>query len=145
MLRYKSLNYLRVSQTFQIPFFLKIMKTIKMIKIMKIIQAKKNEDNHPVNKYMFKVNNRKSFFVSLWLTLSIFTYFTPCSCVFNVDFEHVIVRWVVFSPTNIKYLPFTYIGNLHIFFLSFSKNVCFTLKFILLIWPLCEFDEIFSD
>ena len=53
---------------------------------------KKNEDNYPVNKYMFKVNNRKSFLVSLWLTLSIFAYFTPCSCVFNVDFEHVIVR-----------------------------------------------------
>ena len=44
----------------------------------------KNEGNYPANKYIFKVNNRKEVLVSL--------YFTPCSDVFNVDFEHVIVH-----------------------------------------------------
>ena len=44
----------------------------------------KNEGNYPVIKYMFKFNNRKKVLVSL--------YFTPCSSIFNVDFEHVIVH-----------------------------------------------------
>ena len=32
----------------------------------------KNEGNYPANKYMFKVNNRKKFLVTLWLALKIF-------------------------------------------------------------------------
>ena len=31
-----------------------------------------NEGNYPVNKQMFKVNNRKKVLVSLWLALNIF-------------------------------------------------------------------------
>ena len=49
----------------------------------------KNEGNYPANKYMFKVKAEKKFcclYCYLW------TYFTPCSSIFNVDFEHVIVQ-----------------------------------------------------
>ena len=40
----------------------------------------KNLGNNPANKYIFKVYGFP------W------TYFTPCSSVFNIDFEHVIVH-----------------------------------------------------
>ena len=52
-----------------------------------------NEGNYRANKYMFKVNNRKKFWCfydKLW------TYFTPCSNVFNIDFEHMVAHRVVF-------------------------------------------------
>ena len=49
----------------------------------------KNEGNNPASKYMFKVNNRKKV---LCLSGYSWTYFTSCSSVFDIDFEHVIVR-----------------------------------------------------
>ena len=52
-----------------------------------------DESNNRANKYMFKLNNGKKVLVSydkFW------TYFIPCSIVFNVDFEHVIVHRVFF-------------------------------------------------
>ena len=49
----------------------------------------KNEGNNPANKYMFKVNNRKKV---LCLSGYLWTYFTPCSSAFDIDFEHVIVH-----------------------------------------------------
>ena len=58
----------------------------------------------------------------------LWTYFTPCSSVFNVDFEHVIVnQFCFFFITNIKDLCFTYIENLLILLPSFFKNVSFKL------------------
>ena len=47
-----------------------------------------------------------------------------------------------FFPYKYQRFRFTCIGNLHIFLLNFLKNVYFTLKFILLIFFLCKFDEI---
>ena len=51
----------------------------------------------------------------------------------------------IFSTTNIKDLSSTCIENLHIFLLSFLKNVCFTLQFILLILDFLDFFPRFNS
>ena len=48
-----------------------------------------NEGNYPASKYMLKVNNRKK---GLCLYGYLWTYFTLCSSVFNVNFKHLIVH-----------------------------------------------------
>ena len=47
----------------------------------------KNGDNYPANKYMLTIEKK---FWCLYGYLGI--YFTSCSSVFNVDFEHVIIH-----------------------------------------------------
>ena len=39
---------------------------------------------------MFKVNNKDTIFI-----VNFKTYFTPCSSVSIVDFEHVLAGWVI--------------------------------------------------
>ena len=51
---------------------------------------------------MFKVNNKDTVHVSLFLTLNIFP---PCSINSIVNFEHVNARWVAISPGN-NHAPF---------------------------------------
>ena len=103
--------------------FLQIMETMKMIKIIKIIQTIKMK----VTTQQINVCSKSTIEKKFWCLYGyLWTYFTPCSSVFNVDFKHVVVHYFL-SITNIKDLCFTCIKNLHIFLPSFLKNFSFTL------------------
>ena len=94
-----------------------------MIKITKIIQTIKMKVTTQQTNTCSMLTMEKKFWL-LYGYLS--TYFLPCSNVFNVDFEHVIVHY--FSITNIKDLCFTFIENLHVFLPNFLKNVSHYIK-----------------
>ena len=104
----------------QIPIFLQIMRTMKMIKIMKIIQWMKMKVTTEHTNTCSKSTVEKKFWC---LYDKLWTYVTPCSSVFNVGFEHVIIYRVVFYYHKHQRFYVFCIENL-IFLLSFLKNDC---------------------
>ena len=92
----------------------------------------------PTGSYMFKVNNRNTrtrceiCLKSLWcLYCKLWIYFTPCSSVFIVNFEHVIAGWDL--PNWVLQLEQYFCGV----YLLGSKYFSITLK-VTFFWFLAE-------
>ena len=92
-----------------------------MIKIMKIIQTMKMKVTTEQTNTSSKLAIAKKFWC---LYDELWTYFTPCSSVFNVNFEHVIVHRVVFFPHKHQRF-YVFVTENVIILLSFLKNDCF--------------------
>ena len=108
-----------------------------MIKIMNIIQTIKMKVTTQQTNSCSKSTIEKTFrclYGYLW------TYFTPCSSVFNIDFKHGIVHWFFF---HYKYQRFMfYMHRKSSYFSSKFFKECFlyiTLKFILLTLNFLDF------
>ena len=74
-----------------------------MIKIMKIIQTIKMKITiQQTNKFSKSTIEKKFWCLYGYL----WTYFTPCSSVFNIDFEHVIVHYFFTLQISYKFYKF---------------------------------------
>ena len=108
-----------------------------MIKIMKIIQTTKMKVKTQQTNTCSKSTMKKNI---LCLSGYIWKYFTPCSSVFDFDFEHVIVYQIFF---RCKYQrSMFYMRRKSSYFSSKFFKECFlyiTLKFILLTLNFLDF------
>ena len=129
------LNYFQ--NVHQIPIFLQIMETMKMIKITKIIQTIKMK----VIKQQINICSNTTVEKKFWcLHGYLWTYFTPCSSVFDVDFKHVIVHYFFSHYKHQRIMSYMHKKSSY----SSSKFVkeCllyFTLKVILLTLNILDF------
>ena len=100
----------------------------------------RNEGNYPANKYMFQVNNRKRF----WCRFS-YGYFTLCSGVFNVNFEHVIVHSVVIFHHKYEVFMFYMHWKSSYFFSKFYKECLLCIKIYLIDLKPSRFNSRFNS